>query len=76
MLNNLISKDRGNIGNARLMGLQSDLHITDGQFYNVLSLYCKTELENTLKITLPIANQDKMLLYGLHYTCLPYRSLL
>ncbi|KAK1244209.1 hypothetical protein MKX08_002347 [Trichoderma sp. CBMAI-0020] len=31
--------DRGNIGNARLMGLQSDLHITNGEFYNVLSLY-------------------------------------
>ncbi|KAL7896831.1 MFS general substrate transporter [Trichoderma sp. SZMC 28014] len=31
--------DRGNIGNARLMGLQSDLHISNGQFYNILSLY-------------------------------------
>ncbi|KAL7919741.1 MFS general substrate transporter [Trichoderma austrokoningii] len=31
--------DRGNIGNARLMGLQSELHITNGQFYNILSLY-------------------------------------
>jgi hypothetical protein len=26
------------------MGIQSDLHITNGQYYNVLSLYCKYEL--------------------------------
>ncbi|RFU80358.1 hypothetical protein TARUN_1824 [Trichoderma arundinaceum] len=31
--------DRGNIGNARIMGLQADLHISNDQFYNVISLY-------------------------------------
>lgn len=30
------------------MGLQSDLHISNGQFYNLLSLYCKSELVNTV----------------------------
>ncbi|KAH8812389.1 major facilitator superfamily domain-containing protein [Xylogone sp. PMI_703] len=31
--------DRGNIGNARVMGFQKDLHISSGQFYNAVSLY-------------------------------------
>ncbi|KAK5994137.1 High-affinity nicotinic acid transporter-like protein [Cladobotryum mycophilum] len=30
--------DRGNIGNARIMGFQKDLHMSDGQFYNAVSL--------------------------------------
>ncbi|OAL28541.1 hypothetical protein AYO22_02735 [Fonsecaea multimorphosa] len=32
-------QDRGNIGNARVMGFQKDLHISNGQFYNAISLY-------------------------------------
>ncbi|KAL7946067.1 MFS general substrate transporter [Trichoderma barbatum] len=31
--------DRGNIGNARVMGLQNDLNISNGQFYDAVSLY-------------------------------------
>lgn len=31
--------DRGNIGNARVMGLQEDLDISNGQFYDAVSLY-------------------------------------
>ncbi|OPB46934.1 hypothetical protein A0O28_0070580 [Trichoderma guizhouense] len=31
--------DRGNIGNARVMGLQKDLNISNDQFYNAVSLY-------------------------------------
>lgn len=38
----LFKQDRGNIGNARVMGLQKDLNISNDQFYNAVSLYCKT----------------------------------
>ncbi|OAL33794.1 hypothetical protein AYO20_06970 [Fonsecaea nubica] len=31
--------DRGNIGNARVMGFQRDLNMSNGQFYNAVSLY-------------------------------------
>ncbi|EHY61237.1 hypothetical protein HRR83_009578 [Exophiala dermatitidis] len=31
--------DRNNIGYARLMGLQEDLRITDGRFYNVIMVF-------------------------------------
>lgn len=37
----LFIQDRGNIGNARVMGLQKDLNISNDQFYNAVSLYCK-----------------------------------
>lgn len=35
-------QDRNNIGYARLMGLQEDLRITDGRFYNVIMVFCKS----------------------------------
>lgn len=38
------------------MGLQSDLHISNGEFYNVLSFYCKFELVNATDIFLKVAN--------------------
>lgn len=38
------------------MGLQSDLHISNGQFYNVLSLYCKFKLVNASEIFLTVTN--------------------
>ncbi|KAL2436723.1 High-affinity nicotinic acid transporter [Exophiala dermatitidis] len=31
--------DRNSIGNARIMGLQKDLHMTAGQFYNCLTMF-------------------------------------
>ncbi|OCK99096.1 MFS general substrate transporter [Cenococcum geophilum 1.58] len=31
--------DRNNIGNARVMGMQKDLHLTDKQFFNCLSMF-------------------------------------
>ena len=33
--------DRNSIGNARLMGLQKDLHMTANQYYNCLMMFCK-----------------------------------
>jgi len=33
-------QDRNNIGNARVMGMQKDLHLTDKQFFNCLSMFC------------------------------------
>jgi hypothetical protein len=34
-------KDRNNLGNARVMGMQTDLHLTDEQFFNCLMMFCK-----------------------------------
>ena len=34
-------QDRGNLGNARAMGFQEDLHLTDQQFFNCLMMFCK-----------------------------------
>ncbi|KFY91883.1 hypothetical protein V500_04415 [Pseudogymnoascus sp. VKM F-4518 (FW-2643)] len=31
--------DRNSIGNARIMGVQKDLHMTDDQFYNCLTMF-------------------------------------
>jgi len=36
-----IDKDRGAIGNARIMGFQTDLGLTGKQFYNCLMMFCK-----------------------------------
>jgi hypothetical protein len=33
--------DRGQVGNARIMGLEQDLHLTNSQFYNCLLMFCK-----------------------------------
>ncbi|KAJ1945368.1 hypothetical protein FBU59_002326, partial [Linderina macrospora] len=42
--------DRGNIGNARLGGLEKDTHLTGNDFYNVLSFfyfgYCISQVPN------------------------------
>jgi hypothetical protein len=35
-------QDRGQIGNARIMGLEEDIGVTDKQFYNCLMLFCMT----------------------------------
>jgi hypothetical protein len=37
-------KDRNNLGNARVMGMQADLHLTDEQFFNCLMMFCKWHL--------------------------------
>ena len=34
-------QDRNNIGNARLMDWQQDISLSDSQYYNVTSLFCK-----------------------------------
>lgn len=36
-----LSKDRGALGNARIMGFQSDLHLSGSQFYNCLMMFCR-----------------------------------
>ena len=41
-------KDRGNIGNARVMGFQQDTYMTDTDFYNAVSLYCEMALDDLL----------------------------
>lgn len=33
-------QDRGSIGNARIMGFQADLHLSEDQFYNCLMIFC------------------------------------
>lgn len=37
----MVNKDRGALGNARIMGLQADLGLTGKQFYNCLMMFCK-----------------------------------
>lgn len=34
-------QDRGAIGNARIMGFQKDLHLSNDQFFNCLMMFCK-----------------------------------
>ena len=36
-----LMQDRGQIGNARLMGMQKDLHLSASQYYNALLVFCK-----------------------------------
>ena len=43
MLDAILSglQDRNSIGNARIMGLLEDLHLTDQQYYNCLMMFCE-----------------------------------
>jgi hypothetical protein len=34
-------QDRNNIGYARLMGWQKDIHLSNADYYNISSLFCK-----------------------------------
>lgn len=36
------AQDRNNIGNARLMGLQEQLHMSNKDFYNAVMMYCES----------------------------------
>lgn len=36
-----VYKDRGALGNARIMGLQTDLGLSAKEFYNCLMMFCK-----------------------------------
>jgi hypothetical protein len=38
--NLIIFKDRNNLGNARIMGMQADLHLSNEQFFNCLMMFC------------------------------------
>ena len=48
-------QDRGPIGNARIPGLQRDLHLTDDQFYNSLLAFCEFKRDSYLS-TIQIAD--------------------
>jgi hypothetical protein len=37
-------KDRNNLGNARIMGMQADLHLSNEQFFNCLMMFCELSL--------------------------------
>lgn len=36
-----IDQDRGNIGNARVLGMQKDLGLSNQQFLNIIMMFCK-----------------------------------
>jgi hypothetical protein len=46
-------KDRNNLGNARIMGMQADLHLSNEQFFNCLMMFCRLSLNRPLGRTTP-----------------------
>jgi len=38
---NRFLQDRGQIGNARVLGMQTDLGLTSQQFYNCVMMFCE-----------------------------------
>ena len=37
----MLPKDRSNIGNARVAGMQESLHMTDQQYFICLMMFCE-----------------------------------
>jgi hypothetical protein len=60
-------KDRNNLGNARIMGMQEDLHLSDEQFFNCLMMFCELLPNKPLDRIVPFkSNSISRGIYGIH----------
>jgi hypothetical protein len=60
-------KDRNNLGNAQIMGMQEDLHLSNEQFFNCLMMFCELSPNKPLNRTVLFKpNSISRGIHGIH----------
>lgn len=57
--------DRSNIGNARVIGMEEDLGLSDQQFLNIIMMFCRS----TALVCWPYADSNRSWLYAARASC-------
>lgn len=71
----IIFKDRNNLGNARIMGMQADLHLSNEQFFNCLMMFCKFHhAKADIRWTSLIVVDASRRIHGLHAPSQPWNA--